>query len=83
MVELSQASYIDKILSKYSMDQSKGAQIPFRHGLAHSSKMCSMTQEEKERTSRILYTSPVGSLMYAMLCTRQDIFFVLGMVSKY
>ena len=31
----------------------------------------------------IPYTSPVGSLMYAMLCTRLDICYVVGIVSRY
>ena len=29
------------------------------------------------------YASIVGSLMYAMLCTRPDIYFAVGMVSRY
>jgi hypothetical protein len=28
------------------------------------------------------YTSAVGSLMYAMLCTKPDICFVVGMVNR-
>ncbi|KAL1563711.1 gibberellin 2beta-dioxygenase [Salvia divinorum] len=32
---------------------------------------------------RIPYASAVGSLMYAMLCTRPDICFVVGMVARY
>ena len=32
---------------------------------------------------RVSYASAVGSLMYAMLCTRPDICFVIGMVSIY
>ena len=32
---------------------------------------------------KVLYASVVGSLMYAMLCTRPDIFYVVGMVSRY
>ena len=31
----------------------------------------------------IPYASAMGSLMYAMLCTRSDICFVVGMVSRY
>ena len=31
----------------------------------------------------IPYTSAVGSLMYAMLCTSPDICFAVGMVSRY
>ena len=33
--------------------------------------------------SRLPYASAVGSLMYAMLCTRPDICFAIGMVSRY
>ena len=29
------------------------------------------------------YASAVGSLIYAMLCTRPDICFTVGMVSRY
>ena len=32
---------------------------------------------------RIPYASVVGSLMYAMLCTRPDIYYVVGIVSRY
>ena len=31
----------------------------------------------------IFYASAVGSLMYAMLCTRPDIYFAVGMVNRY
>ena len=31
----------------------------------------------------IIYASAMGSLMYAMLCTRPDICFAVGMVSIY
>ena len=29
------------------------------------------------------YASAVGSLMYAMLCTKLDICFVVGMINRY
>ena len=32
---------------------------------------------------RVPYASAIGSLMYAMLCTRPDICFAVGMVSRY
>ena len=32
---------------------------------------------------QIPYASTVGSLMYAMLCTRPDICYVVGIVSRY
>ncbi|KAK6149390.1 hypothetical protein DH2020_016915 [Rehmannia glutinosa] len=56
LLALSQASYIDKILAKFNMENSKKGSLPFRH---------------------------VGSLMYAMLCTRPDICYAVGVVSRY
>ena len=44
---------------------------------------CPKTSAEIERMRGISYALAVGSLMYAMLCTRPDICFVVGMVSRY
>jgi hypothetical protein len=45
--------------------------------------MCPKTQEEIEYMSRVPYSSAVGSLMYAMVCTRPDIAHAVGVVSRY
>ena len=33
--------------------------------------------------SKVLYSFPVGSLMYTMICTRLDIAYVVGVVSRF
>ena len=43
----------------------------------------SVTPQEEEDMRRIPYASAVGSLMYAMLCTRPDICYAVGVVSRY
>ena len=80
---LSQATYIDNVLARFSMQNSKKRFVPFRHGKALSSNQRPKTQAEIERKRGIPYASVVGSLMYAMLCTRPDICFAVGMVSRY
>ena len=45
--------------------------------------MCPKTQEEIEYMSRVLYSLAVGSLIYAMVCTRPDIAHAVGVVSRY
>ena len=45
--------------------------------------MCPKTQEEIEDMSKVPYSSVVGSLMYAMVCTQLDITHVVGVVSRY
>ena len=80
---LSQATYIDKLLVKYVMQDSKKGLLSFRHGIPLSQDQCPKTHEEKERMQLIPYASIVGSLMYAMLCSKPNIWFEVGMVSRY
>ena len=83
MLGLSQASYIDEILAKYNMQDSKKGFVPFKVRSSLSANQCPKTSAEIERMRGIPYATTVESLMYAMLCTRPDICFVIGMVSKY
>ncbi|KAK4384006.1 Retrovirus-related Pol polyprotein from transposon TNT 1-94 [Sesamum angolense] len=48
-----------------------------------SKELCPKTEEENKRMAKILYASVVGSLMYAIMCTRPDLCFAVGMVSMY
>ena len=68
---------------RYSMQDSKKEFVPFRVGKSLSSSQRPKTNAKIERMSGIPYASAVESLMYAMLRTRPDICFVVGMVSRY
>ena len=83
MLALSQALYIDKILARFSMENSKKGTLPFRHGVHLSKEQSPKTLKQKEHMSRIPFASAVGSLMYAMLCTRPDICYAVGRVSRH
>ena len=48
-----------------------------------SKEMGPKISEEKEKMSNVPYSSVVGSLMHATMCTRPDICYVVGMVSRY
>lgn len=64
------------------MEQSKKG-LPVRHGLHLSKNMCPKTLEEIQQMSKIPYASTIGSLMYAMVCTRPDISYVVSVTSRY
>ena len=81
MLGLSQARYINKVLELFSMQNSKKGLLPFRHGVPLFDDQMPKTQEEVEMMRQVPYASAVGSLMYAMLCTRLDICFSVSMVS--
>ena len=83
LLALSQASYIDKVLARFLMQDSKKGLLPTRHGIILSKKQYPKTPQEEEDMRRILYASVVGSLMYAMLCTRPNICYAVGIVSRY
>ena len=83
ILALSQASYIDKILEKYCMQDSKKGQQPMRYGVALSKEMSPKTSKEVNSMRKIPYASAVGSLMYAILCTRPYICYSVGIVSRY
>ena len=78
---MSQTSYIDKMLSRYKMQNSKKGLLPYRYGIHLSKEQCPKTPQEVEDMSNIPYASAVGSLMYAMLCTRPDICYSVGIFS--
>ena len=65
--------YIEKVLKRFSMKNSKKDLLPLRHGIHHSKKICPDTPEKIQRISKISYTSTIESLMYVMLCTQPDI----------
>ncbi|KAK1554765.1 hypothetical protein Q3G72_016968 [Acer saccharum] len=67
-IALSQASYIDKILSRFSMQDSKKGMLPFKHGIQLSKEQVPKNEHEEQFMSRVPYASAVGSLIYAMLC---------------
>ncbi|RVW37486.1 Retrovirus-related Pol polyprotein from transposon TNT 1-94 [Vitis vinifera] len=82
MIGLSQALYIDTILNRFNMQGSKKGFLPFRHGIVLSNDQSPKTPQEIESMKTVPYASAVGSLMYAMLCTRLDICFAVGMDSR-
>ncbi|KAH9699504.1 hypothetical protein KPL71_024380 [Citrus sinensis] len=45
--------------------------------------MCPSNEAERKEMSRVPYASAVGSLMFAMICTRPDITQAMGAVSRY
>nr|GEW84488.1 retrotransposon protein, putative, Ty1-copia subclass [Tanacetum cinerariifolium] len=55
--------------------------IEVKHDL--SNELCASTPEEVAYMKRVPYTSAVGSIMYAVRCTRPDVAFAQNLVSRY
>ena len=83
MIGLSQALYLEKVLKRFGMEDSKKGFLPVRHGVHLSKSMCPQSEEDRKEMIGIPYASAVGSLMYAMLCTRPDIAYAVSIVSRF
>ena len=46
-------------------------------------RMLPKTPEERDKINKISHASIVGSIMYAMLCTKPDVVYALGIVSRF
>ncbi|GJT32048.1 retrotransposon protein, putative, ty1-copia subclass [Tanacetum coccineum] len=83
LIGLSQDTYLNKILKRFKMENSKKGNLPLHHGIKISKDLCLKNDEELDRMSRVPYASAVGSIMYVMTCTRPDVSFALSMVSRH
>ena len=83
LIGLSQSTYIDKMLKRFSMEQFKRGYIPMVIRITLSKSLCPQTQDERTRMNMIPYALAIGSIMYAMLCTRLNVSYVLSVTSRY
>src|SRR6266540_3176723 len=75
--------YPDKVLNRFNMNDSKKGFIPMSHGVTLSKTQCALSPDEQERMSGVPYASVIGSIMYAMLCTRPDVSYALSVTNRY
>ena len=83
LIGLSQSTYLDKVLKRFSMQDSKKGELPIQSNARLSKTQSPSTEAEIAEMNRIPYASAIGSIMYAMTCTRPDVAFALSMVSRY
>jgi hypothetical protein len=80
---LSQKKYVEWVLERFNMKHAKPINTPFGGHFKLSKKSCPSLNKEKENMTSILYSSTVGSLMYAMVCTQPDIAYAIGVFSRF
>ena len=80
---LSQQSYIKKVLHRFNMDGANSVSTPIAPHFKLSVSQCPTTDEEFEYMSKVPYSSAVGSLMYAMVCSRPDLSYAMSLISRY
>jgi hypothetical protein len=80
---LSQRAYIEKMLKRYNMHNCSAQPTPVVKGAKLGTFKGPRNQLEIDQMKSIPYASAVGSIMYAQVCTRPNLAFVIGLLSKF
>ena len=76
------SKYLDKFLKEFKMDQSK----EFLHvlqGVKLSKTQNPTMAENRKRMQVIPYASTIGSIKYAMLCTKPIVYLAMSLARGY
>ena len=65
------------------MKEVKPVNTPLCYHFKLSKKSCPSIEEEKMKMATIPYSSAMGSLIYAMVCTRPNIAHAVGVMSRF
>ena len=80
---LSPKAYLEKVLKKYSIQNCKSSPAPIVKGDRYGKFQCPRNQYEIDQMKVVPYSSVVGSLQYAQVCTHPDLTFVTGLLGRY
>ena len=72
-----------RFLKRFKMENAKKGLLPMSHGTVLSKNQSPQTANERVQMTTVPYVSAIGSIMYAMICTRPDVSFALSVSSRY
>ncbi|GJW72537.1 retrotransposon protein, putative, ty1-copia subclass [Tanacetum coccineum] len=83
LIGFCQSAYIEKILKRYHMENSKRRSIPMQEKLRLSKSQGDSTPAELKRMQNVAYALAMGSIMYDVRCTRPDVAFAQNITSRF
>nr|GEW58964.1 retrotransposon protein, putative, Ty1-copia subclass [Tanacetum cinerariifolium] len=83
LIGLGQNAYMDKILKRCKMDNSKRGHISMQEKIDLNKTQGDSTPKEVKRMQDVPYASAVSSIMYAVRCTRPDVAFAQNIMSQF
>ena len=82
-ISLSQTSYIDAILKRFSLSDAKPVATPIVPGAYYTKADAPSDATASAHMNKIPYREAVGSLMYASIATRPDITYAISTLSQF
>lgn len=82
-LHLRQTDYIKRVLKKFNMHEAKAVIIPLGAHLKLSENQSPTTEEEEKYINKVPYANVVGSIMYLMICCRDDIAHAISVACRY
>ena len=79
---LTQESYMEMILGRFGMCESKPAPTPIEEARSPETRL-EIVSDDDEKATGVPYREVIGSLMYLMIATRPDICYAVGKLSKF
>ena len=73
----------DTIVKRFGMENSNKGFIPMRHEVLISKKYLPRTLKDKTLMEKITYAKAIGSIIYAMPCTRPDVAFARSVTRRF
>ena len=83
LIYLDQENYLEKVLKRFKMEDCRPVSTPVFKGMILNKSMCPTNKTELKEMIVVPYVQAVDSLMYAMMSTRLDICYAVGLVSRY
>ncbi|CAM8990218.1 unnamed protein product [Rhodiola kirilowii] len=80
---LNQQGYIEKVLTKFGMGNAKTVLTPISQHFKLHKDQSPQSEKDINYMQEVTYSCAVGSLMYAMVCTRPDLAHSLSVVSRF
>lgn len=80
---LLQERYIEKVLQRFEMSTCKSVTSLLAGHFKLTCEQCPKNEKENEEMKNVLHASTIGSLMYAMVCTRLDIAHSVGVLNWF
>ncbi|GJW17454.1 retrotransposon protein, putative, ty1-copia subclass [Tanacetum coccineum] len=83
LIRIGQNAYMDKILKRYKMDNSKRDHIPMQERLDLNKTQGALTPKEVKCMQNVPYALAMGSIMYVVRCTRPNVAFAQNITSHF